>query len=145
MGIVVNSSCDTTRPLLRLLGLIASVIAFAVLWSGDERIQREIAASRAKTRPVYAGPSVLQNLPVAPRIQQTQMARSTPSSALGFLDRIPGGRYQLTDDQGNIGTLVLQSRRGTLPTRHTFTIQSSLGLLRLAPLQSVSASELIYR
>ena len=145
MGFVVNSSSDTARPLLRLLGLIASVVAFAILWSGDQKIQQEIAASRAKNPPVYAGPSVMQNLPVVPRLSAIQVARQTPSTVLGFLDRIPGGHYQLTDGQGNIGTLVLESRFGAVPVHQTLTIQSSLGELRLAPLQTVSASSLIYR
>ncbi len=145
MGFVVNSSSDTARPLLRLLGLIASVVAFAILWSGDQKIQQEIAATRAKNRPIYAGPSVMQNLPVVPRLSATQVARQTPSTALGFFDRIPGGHYQLTDGQGNVGTLVLESRFGAVPVHQTLTIQSSLGELRLAPLQTVSASSLIYR
>ena len=145
MGIVVHSSCDTTRPLLRLLGLIASVVAFAILWSGDQRIQHEIAMSRAQNKPVYAGPSVLQHLPISPRSQNTQLVRQPSSSALGFLDRIPGGHYQLTDDQGNIGTLVLQSRFGAMPIGQSLTIQSSHGMLRLTPMQTVSASMLIYR
>ena len=145
MGIVVNSSCDTTRPLMRLLGLIASVVAFAVLWSGDHKIQQEIAAHRAKTRPVYAGPSVMQNLPFTPRIASNQFARSASSPVLGFLDRIPGGHYQLTDGQGNRGTLVLESRLGTVPVSQMLTIQSSHGELRLTPLQTVSASSWIER
>jgi len=145
LGIVVNSSSDTARPLLRLLGLIASVVAFAVLWSGDQKIQQEIAMHRAKSRPVYAGPSVIQNLPVIPRIATIQVAHRASSPILGFLDRIPGGHYQLTDEQGNIGTLVLQSREGAMPMHRSLTIQSSHGELRLTPFQRVSASSLIYR
>ena len=145
LGIVVNSSCDTTRPLLRLLGLIASVVAFAVLWSGDQKIQQEIAATRARTRPVYAGPSVMQNLPLTPRSVTHPVARSVSSAVLGFLDRIPGGYYQLTDAQGNRGTLVLESRLGAVPVSRMLTIQSSHGELRLTPMQTVSASSLIDR
>ena len=145
MGIVVNSSCDTTRPLLRLLGLIASVVAFAVLWSGDQKIQAEIAATRARTRPVYAGPSVMQNLPLTPRTPVNHIARVPASSLLGFLDRIPGGYYQLTDAQGNRGTLVLESRRGAVPVRQMLTIRSSHGELQLKPMQTLTASSLIDR
>jgi hypothetical protein len=145
LGIVVNSSCETTRPLLRLLGLIASVVVYAHLWSGDQRIQQEIAQNRAMHRPVYAGPSVLQHLPVSPQVSITPLAQLSPSSALGFLDRIPGGHYQVADDQGNIASLVLQSRRGGLPIGQSLTIQSSHGTLRFTPMQSVSASSLIYR
>jgi hypothetical protein len=145
LGIVVNSSCDTTRPLLRLLGLIASVVAFAVLWSGDQKIQQEIAATRARSRPVYAGPSVMQNLSLSSRMVATTAGHHTSAPVLGFLDRIPGGHYQLTDAQGNRGTLVLESRLGTVPVSRMLTIQSSHGELQLTPMQTVSASSLIYR
>ena len=145
LGIVVNSSSDTARPLLRLLGLIASVVMFAALWSGDQKIQHEIALHRAKNRPVYAGPSVMQHRPATPRVATIQVANRVSSPILGFLDRIPGGHYQLTDEQGNIGTLVLRSRVGAMPIPHSLTIQSSHGELQLTPFQSVSASSLIYR
>ena len=141
----MNSSCDTTRPLLRLLGLIASVVAFAVLWSGDQKIQQEIAATRARSRPVYAGQSVMQNLSHSSRMVAKTAERHTSAPVLGFLDRIPGGRYQLTDAQGNRGTLVMESRLGTVPVSRMLTIQSSHGELQLRPMQTVSASSLIYR
>ncbi len=141
----MNSSCDTTRPLLRLLGLIASVVAFAVLWSGDQKIQAEIAAARTRTRPVYAGPSVMQNLPLTRRVATHPVARSTSSTVLSFLDRIPGGYYQLTDAQGNRGTLVLESRLGAVPVHEMLTIQSSHGELQLTPMQTVLGSTLIDR
>ena len=141
----MNSSCDTTRPLLRLLGLIASVVAFAVLWSGDQKIQQEIAATRAQSRPVYAGPSVMQHLPLSRRTPAQQVARADSVPALGYLDQIPSGHYQLTDAQGNRVTLVLESPRGTVPTRQRLTIQSSHGELRLTPLQTVTASSLMNR
>ena len=140
----MNSSCDTTRPLLRLLGLIASVVAFAVLWSGDQKIQQEVAATRAKTRPVYAGPSVMQTFPQTSRIASNHVARFTSAPIMGLLDRIPGGHYQLTDTQGNRGTLVLESRLGTVPVSQMLTIQSSYGELQLTPMQTVSAASLIY-
>ncbi len=46
---LVNPSADKTRPIIRLVGLIASVLAFAFVWSGDQKVQAEIAAARAKT------------------------------------------------------------------------------------------------
>jgi hypothetical protein len=150
MGIVVNSTNDTARPLLRLVGLIASVVAFASLWSGDQKIQQEIAAARAKSRSVYAGPSVLQNMPVSPRVSATKLVERSTSPILGLLDRIPQGRYQLFDGQGRVGLLVLEnSRRGArgydAPFQQALTIQTSYGEMLLKPMQSVSASSLIYR
>ena len=150
MGIVVYSTNDTARPLLRLVGLIVSVVAFASLWSGDQKVQQEIAAARAKSRSVYAGPSVLQNFPVSPRISATRLVERAASPILGLFDRIPEGQYQLFDEHGRIGMLVLESsRRGVrsfaAPVQQSLTIQTSYGDMLLRPMQSVSASSLIYR
>ena len=150
MGIVVYSSNDTARPLLRLVGLIASVVAFAGLWSGDQKIQQEIAATRAKNRSVYAGPSVLQIVPSTPRVSATRLAERVTLPILGLLDRIPQGQYQLFDGQGRIGMLVLEcSRQKTRSFVSRFeqplTIQTAYGEMILKPIQSVSTSALIYR
>jgi len=150
MGIVVYSTNDTARPLLRLVGLIVSVVAFASLWSGDEKVQQEIAAARAKSRSVYAGPSVLQNLPVSPRVSATRLVERAASPILGLFDRIPEGQYQLFDEHGRIGMLVLESSRQGVhsfaaPLQQSLTIQTSYGDMLLRPMQSVSASSLIYR
>lgn len=145
LGIVVNASCDTTRPLLRLLTLIATVVAFAVLWSGDQKVQAEIAAARAKSRSVYAGPAVMQNQPMTPRHSSVPIVRNSPSFLLGFLDRIPSGHYQLVDDQGNTGTLVLHSHHDAAPVQRSMTIRSTHGEIQLTPLQIVSTAEMIYR
>lgn len=150
MGIVVNSTNDTARPLLRLVGLIASVVAFASLWSGDQKVQQEIAAARAKSRSVYAGPSVLQSFPVTPRVSATRLVERAAPPILGLFDRIPEGQYQLFDKNGRIGTLVLESsgqgiRSFAAPFQQSLTIQTSHGDMLLRPMQSVSASSLIYR
>lgn len=150
MGIVVYSTNDTARPLLRLVGLIVSVVAFASLWSGDEKVQQEIAAARAKSRSVYAGPSVLQNLPVSPRVSATRLVERAASPILGLFDRIPEGQYQLFDEHGRIGMLVLESSRQGVhsfaaPLQQSLTIQTSYGDMLLRPMQSVSASSLIFR
>lgn len=150
MGIVVYSTNDTARPLLRLVGLIVSVVAFASLWSGDEKVQQEIAAARAKSRSVYAGPSVLQNFPVTPRVSATRLVERAASPILGLFDRIPEGQYQLFDEHGRIGMLVLESSRQGVhsfaaPLQQSLTIQTSYGDMLLRPMQSVSASSLIYR
>ena len=150
MGIVVYSTNDTARPLMRLVGLIASVVAFASLWSGDQKIQQEIAAARAKSQSVYAGPSVLQNIPVSPRVSATKLAERATSPILGLLDRIPQGQYQLFDGRGRVGMLVLENRRQgagkfAAPFQQSLTIQTSCGEMLLKPIQSVSASSLIYR
>lgn len=144
------STNDTARPLLRLVGLIASVVAFAGLWSGDQKIQQEIAAARAKNQSVYAGPSVLQNIPVSPRVSATRLVERATSPILGVLDRIPQGQYQLFDGQGRVGMLVLEnSRLGArtyaTPFQQSLTIQTSCGEMLLKPIQSVSASSLIFR
>ena len=155
MGIVVNSSSDTARPLLRLLGLIASVVVFAGLWSGDQKIQKEIAANRAKSRPVYAGPSVMQHFPIFPRRAATQMAYQTSAPVSWSVNQIPSGQYRLSDNQGNYGTLVwenrdltnrkLDSRFGLHPSHKTLATQFRFSEMRLKPIQSVSASSLITR
>ena len=150
MGIVVYSTNDTARPLLRLVGLIVSVVAFASLWSGDQKIQQEIAAARTKSRSVYAGPSVLQNFPVSPLVSATRLVERASSPILGLFDRIPEGQYQLFDEQGRIGMLVLESSRQgghsfAAPFQPSLTIQTSYGEMLLKPIQSVSASSLIYR
>ncbi len=150
MGNVVYSTNDTARPLLRLVGLIFSVVAFASLWSGDQKIQQEIAATRAKSRSVYAGPSVLQNTPTTPRVSATKLVERATSPILGLLDRIPQGRYQLFDEQGRTGLLVLENSRPmargiAVPGQYALTIQTSYGQMILKPIQSVSASSLIYR
>ena len=150
MGIVVYSTNDTARPLLRLVGLIASVVAFASLWSGDQKMQQEIAAARAKSGSVYAGPSVLQHFPVSPRITATRLVERAASPILGLFDRIPEGQYQLFDQHGRVGMLVLESNRQgvrsfSTPLHQSLTIQTSYGDMLLRPIQSVSASSLIYR
>jgi hypothetical protein len=137
MGIVVNPSADKTRPIIRLVGLIASVLAFAFVWSGDQKVQAEIAATRAKHRPVYAGPAVLQVRPMSP-ILKTSSVAATPS-------RLPAGEYLLTDDRGQIGRLIVGPQSGSLPVSRQLTISTTRGELRLKPVQTVTASSWVYR
>ena len=137
MGIVVNPSADKTRPIIRLVGLVASVLAFAFVWSGDQKVQAEIAASRAKSRPVYAGPAVLQLAPSSRVLKSETVAART--------SRLPAGEYQLTDAHGQIGRLIVGPQSGTLPVSRQLTISTTRGELRLRPIQTVTASELIYR
>lgn len=137
MGIVVNPSADKTRPVIRLVGLIASVLAFAFVWSGDQKVQAEIAATRAKTRPVYAGPAVLQLAPSARVLKADTVAAQ--------VTRLPAGEYQLTDARGQIGRLIVGPQSGSLPVSQQLTISTARGELRLKPIRTVTASSLIYR
>lgn len=137
MGIDVNPSTDKTRPLIRLVGLIASVLAFAFIWSGDQKVQAEIAAIRAKNRPAYAGPAVLQIVPSIP-VVKIQSVAANPS-------RLPAGEYQLSDDRGLIGRLIVGPQDSTQAVTSQWAIATTGGELKLKPVRSVTASSLIYR
>lgn len=137
MGIAVNPSPDKTRPLIRLVGLIASMWVFAFLWSGDQKVQAEIAAARAKNRPAYAGPAVLH---IAPQSKTVRTIAAQPKTM-----RFPAGEYQVTDERGLIGRLIVGPQGHTAPVSQQDTIPTMYGALKLKPVQTATTSSFVYR
>lgn len=125
------------------MALVAAMVAFANLWSTDEKIQTEIAAARAKARAVQYV-----------EVESSQVSNERPaivvvSAPQSQLKDIAPGQYRLIDAQGNVGWLNVPKRRlkknakplSPVPT----TVDSPQGTIHLIPVLAQEPPAYSYR
>lgn len=120
------------------------MVAFANLWSTDEKMQTEIAAQRARMRAVNYAESQSTGQTIEP--PAAIVVVSAPRSEL---ENVAPGQYRLIDHRGNVGWLTVPVRRlkknARPPVPVPTTVDSPQGKIHLIPVLAEESPAYSYR